>query len=205
MTKIRTEQRDNGKMLAYAGSSRQGKSHHAKKDTKKHKRLAIWDTRGEYLEAGVEVVRTLSELAAKMKQAGKGPLRVALWADSLGDFEGFCQLAYAWVQLWPATILAEETSDVTNPGKAPPGWGVLLRKGLFYGGWIYATTQRPQESDKTIWGNATIKRCFTLVDENDRVYMARRMSSTPDALNMPQFHYLELQAGESQPTHHKPV
>ena len=201
---IRTEQRSDGKMYAIAGSSRQGKSHWLKKKIKNALRLVVWDIRGEYLEENVKMCRNLSELAQTLKEAGKKKARIAYWGK-ISDFDGFCELAYVWGQLWPATIVAEEISDVTNPGKAPDAWGELIRKGLFYGNFIYAVTQRVQECDKTVWGNATVKHIHTLVNSADREYMSSRMNCTPEQLNMKPYHYCEIEAGKQNATFHKPI
>jgi hypothetical protein len=45
--------------------------------------------------------------------------------------------------------------------------------GLGFGCQIYAITQRPQESDKTAYGNATVLHCHQLANPADCRYVAR--------------------------------
>jgi hypothetical protein len=69
----------------------------------------------------------------------------------------------------------EELADVTSPGKAPVYWGEIVRKGLRYGPQIYALTQRPSESDKTVMGNVSIIHCHQMARSEDSAYMAREL------------------------------
>lgn len=98
-------------------------------------------------------------------------------ADMGAQFDGFCRLAYIAMRAHPGevTVIVEELADVTSPGKAPPGWGVIVRRGLRYGPQLYAVTQRPSESDKTVMGNASIFHCHSMARADDARYMAREM------------------------------
>jgi DNA helicase HerA-like ATPase len=71
--------------------------------------------------------------------------------------------------------VAEETADVTNPGKAPPGWGELVRRGRKREITLYAITQRPAESDKTAFTNASMLHVGNLNRYQDRVYISREL------------------------------
>jgi hypothetical protein len=188
-------QRDDGKLYAISGSARQGKTLGVMQAVAKALRCLVWDVRGEWLSKGFTCVKSLSSLAKLLRECGDDQHRFAYWG-ALGDFDGFCELAYVWGMLWPAAIVVDELADVTNPGKAPPGWGQLIRKGLYYGNHIYAITQRPAESDKTVWGNASVLRCYHMVSPNDQDYMGSRLvvPSTEIALLKP-LEYLERPQG----------
>ena len=102
-------------------------------------------------------------------------------------FAAFCRLAWIFVQAHElATVVVEELADVTSPGKAPIYWGMLTRKGLRYGPEIYALTQRPSESDKTVMGNATVLHVHQCVLEIDAETLAAHLRvpvSQVDALD----------------------
>ena len=194
---IETVEREDGKLIAVAGQSRWGKSHWVKKMIKPAPRLLVWDPRGEYISEGLKPIKTLPALAVALAENAKGKARLCYWG-SLHDFEGFCDLAYHWGMLWPSVIVLEETADVTSPGKAPNYYGQLLRKGMYYGNHIYVTTQRPQESDKTAWGNASLLHVHGLVSPKDRRYMADYLGITEDELAaLAKYEYYEKPAGET--------
>jgi hypothetical protein len=90
-------------------------------------------------------------------------------------FDAFCKIAKLWGSLAPCTAVVEELADVTNPGKAPPAWGDLLRWARKLGINIYAITQRPSESDKTIVGLAHSIICHAMARHADQIYMAREL------------------------------
>ncbi len=203
---IVTEQRADGYICAISGSSRYGKTHWLKQRVAPAKRLLIFDTRGEYLDCQITaIVRSIPELASALRNSGKKEARICYWG-AIEDFADWSILAYAWVQQFPAIIIAEETSDVTSPGQAPRGYGELLRKIMYYGGHLYGVTQRPQESDKTIWGNATMKHCHGFVAPADADYMSRIFGCHPDIIaGLQKYDFIEQIAGESDITRGRTV
>lgn len=163
-----------GVIVAVVGSSQSGKTAYTKAKIAKAKRVLIWDIEGQYPGT---VIRTKSALIAHIKKVGGGSAVISYQPKNLNDFDYFCQVAYAWGLIGeksgvPTVIVAEETADVTNPGKAPQGWGVLLRRGKKRGLSIYAITQRLSESDKTAIGNADYVHACRLVLANDRKAVA---------------------------------
>ena len=130
-------------------------------------RVVVWDTKGEWARQGFTPVISCIALIATLKANRAG--RFALIPASLKWFDLFCRAAFAWGE---CTVLVEELADVTHPGKAPEAWGMLLRRGRDQGCKLYATTQRPSESDKTISGNVTRVRSYKLGRGRDRKYMA---------------------------------
>lgn len=179
--------RKEGELGVYTGSSRQGKTAALKQHIKRHRRVIVWsvketvDRYGEVWQDSVRA-RTLPELKAAIMRAGKGAAHIIYTPQSLKDFEGWARAAHAWGIIAPCSVVAEELADVTTPGKAPDGWGNLVRQGLGWGINIYAVTQRPSESDKTAIGNASYLHCHFMMREQDRVYMAREMNIQPGDL-----------------------
>lgn len=192
---MRECERDDGLLFAVAGMSRHGKSSWIMSHIKKHFRILVWDPRGEYTKIGCEMVRSIPELSAKLKTSWTGAGRLSYWGP-LRDFDAFCQLGFAWIQLWPAIVVVDEVADVTSSAAGRGAWGELVRKGLFYGAHIYAATTRPQETDKTTWANASVKHCHTMELPTDCEYMARVLGVTPEDLaNLPKYDYIERHAG----------
>ena len=163
-----------GKLWALAGSSRSGKTQRALKEIERHKCALIWDIEGAYKadhRAG-----NLPDLFAIVRAYAGKPARIA-YTGTIGDFPEFCKIAWWYVrrccQLGKYSALVfEETSDVTSPAKAPPDYGIILRRALKYGVDIFAISQRPSESDKTSVGNASVVHICRLNLPIDRKYMA---------------------------------
>jgi hypothetical protein len=117
-------------------------------------------------------------VVADLHGAGEtpGPLRVS-YVGPVDErhFELFCGLAWVWLRGPNGannTLVVEELSDVTSPGKAPRSWGAIARKDRYEGGYVIAITQRPAESDKTILGNCALIHCGRMNTHRDRKYMA---------------------------------
>ncbi|MDO8416652.1 MAG: hypothetical protein Q7S87_10630 [Agitococcus sp.] len=55
---------------------------------------------------------------------------------------------------------------------------MLVRRGRKYGANIYGITQRPAESDKTLFGNCHVIHCCYMQWANDRAYMAAELDMT---------------------------
>lgn len=123
--------------------------------------LLVWDSIREWTDKClVRNARNLRELHACVIQ--NVPMRVGYTGPiSSEHFEIFCRLAWVWLRQHRGRVLViEELADVTSPGKAPGAWGEIVRKGRHQcGSKIYACTQRPAESDKTIAGNADVIHC----------------------------------------------
>ncbi len=164
-----------GDLYYICGSSRNGKSVIAiyimLELLKKLGRALVWDIEGEYGKLpGFTIIRDKKSLFETLKKT-KGKGRFA-YQGSLKDYDFFCKTALAWGDKKPCVVVLEETSDVTNPGKAPDGHGQLMRKGLKRGIEILAITQRPSESDKTALGNATQIITFYMTRAADQKYIA---------------------------------
>lgn len=197
--------RNDGKIIIVSGKSRSGKSAYTKDELNQYQRCIAWDAKGEYGRlAGWTVVNSLAELVAYCIEKGSKPGKVAYkpkgheMVPGSPTFDQWARIALEWTKVEPATAVAEELADVSSSGKASPGWGQLVRKGLEYGGDIYAVMQRPAEADKTVFGNASEIVSFMLVRANDKAYMAQEMGTTPDELPAQPLHYYRAMLDENQ-------
>lgn len=169
------------RIVVVCGGSGTGKSAWVKQQITKTKRLLIWDTEGEYLDLPkVQAVQGRRALTSLLLRHPVGPTRIAYVPRTLKDFDFWARCALAWKN---CTAVAEELADVTTPGKAPDGWGQLVRKGRKHGVEIYAITQRPAESDKTVMGNATLMHCCAMKRAKDRDYMAAELDCARAVVN----------------------
>jgi len=170
-----TARRPDGRIVYVCGSTGSGKSEYVRRQLAGARRVLVWDIDDEYGHLpGFVRVADPADLVARLRRL-TGPGRLAFVADDLRRFDWFSRVAFAWGQLAPCVAVAEEIADVTHPGKAPPGWGVLVRRGRKYGIVTYAVTQRPAEADKTALGNAAVIHVGWLADAADRATVARKL------------------------------
>ena len=167
---------DDGVITAIVGSSGSGKTAWLKQQIAKSSRLLVWDIEGQYTEK-TKAVYTKEQLVKAIQELH---VRISYQPKQLAEFDYWARCAFAFVRLGAENglmtdIVAEELADVTSPAKAPEGWGMLVRRGRKYGANIYGVTQRPAESDKTLFGNAHVIHCCGMQRANDRVYMAREL------------------------------
>ncbi len=166
-----------GRVVLVAGSTGSGKTLWTRQQTATATRLLVWDSLGEWSrELRIERVN-LRELArsirAEVQEGAAGKYRAAFTGPvTRENFAAFCQLAWVWLRLAPSVLVIEELADVTSPGKAPPAWGEIVRKSRHFGASVYAITQRPAESDKTVIGNAAALHVGPLAFPSDRKYLA---------------------------------
>jgi len=152
----------------------------------------VWDSVGEWsrdrIVTPVGSILRLHELITA-DIANPGPFRYGFTGPvHEATFNSFCKLAFVWMKAAPGgVVVVEELADVTSPGKAPQGWGEIVRKGRHYSGSIYGLTQRPTESDKTLAGNADVIHCGRLSFPRDRKTLA-------EYLDVPVDHITELQS-----------
>jgi hypothetical protein len=168
---VALEHRPEGKLYAVTGASRSGKTLWTAQQVARQRRVLVWDLLGEWSSRfRCERIGSLAELARRVQGP---PARLAFHCpQQLTHFPMFCRIAWAWLRLAPGALIVEETSSVTQPGKAPPEWGDIIRMGLRYGTNIYALTQRPAESDKTVFGNASVLHVGRAVTPRDRATVA---------------------------------
>lgn len=182
--------RNDGFMVYAIGRSRSGKTQWIKQQIKKDKRIIVWDIQGEYsLQKGFVSVESIGALIAKLKVGGA--LKIAYQPNSLKEFEIFCRCAYNWLRQDVCTIIIEELADVSSAGKAPDAWGIICRRGLKFGPSIYASTQRPQEADKTILGNTSMVHIHAPNTQADRDYIAKKIGVDEETIPSEKLYFLQ--------------
>lgn len=163
-------------------------------------RLLVWDSGYDFLPAcklvpfasladlGDVIRRQVREQGLPQRLAYTGPVTEK-------HFVTFCRLAFVWMLSHErSTLVVDELADVTHPGKATRGWGAIVRKHRkFRYGRVYAITQRPAESDKSIMGNATVIHCGRMNLESDEDYMAKYLRiPREDIAALHDLEYIEL-------------
>jgi hypothetical protein len=189
--------RPDGIAVLVAGSRGSGKSGWTRQQCEAAPRLLVWDSVHEWSrDRLVSPVRTLAQLhelvVADLHTSG--PFRYGYTGPvNSKTFHTFCKLAFVWMKASAdGTLVVEELADVTSPAKAPEGWGDIIRKGRHYGGRIYALTQRPAESDKTIAGNADVIHTGRLSFPRDRKTMAEYLDVPVDEITaLESLHWIE--------------
>lgn len=145
---------------------------------KTERSVIVWDGKDEHGHGnGVERITSPAALAARLAKSNTGRIAFVSTPDTFGFF---CRAVWAWGH---CLCLVEELADVTTPAKAPRSWGELIRKGRAHGIRTISTTQRPQEIDKTIIGNAADVMIGFMPLEPDRKYIANRIGFPMDELN----------------------
>lgn len=193
-----------GRMILVVGASQSGKTHYVTNEIKAARRLLIWDVEEQYCqEPGMLAIRSMKALGRYL-QRNPRHFRVCYIPNSLGEFEDFCRWAFFALECSylhaengerPATyIVAEEISDVTNPGKAPPAWGQLIRRGLKRNMWLFGVTQSPKESDKTFVRNCSEAHVCGVQGLEEPAYLALK-------LNVPESHIAGLNRDKKQFLH----
>lgn len=176
-----------GSLYVAVGASRSGKTAWVRQQIEGEARIMAWDPECQYGDLpGAQIVRTHTALAAAAKNPGPGVY--VFQAPRMADFGFWAECCFLFARVGDyagvkTVIVAEELADVTNPSKAPDGWGMLVRRGLKRNCDIYAITQRPAESDKTIMGNASVIHCCGLQRAGDRDYMAKEMDVPATAIS----------------------
>jgi hypothetical protein len=173
------ERRPDGTLYVVTGASRTGKTTWVAERVASARRLLVWDSVGEWGDRfNCTRVDSVFQLAQLVKP-GAPARRLAFASPVTADnFAAWCRLAWVYLRADLATLVVEELSDVTSPGKAPTPWGEIIRKGLRYGPEVYALTQRPSESDKTSIGNASVLHVHAMARVEDAAYMARELRGT---------------------------
>jgi len=188
------ERRPDGTLFVVTGASRTGKTTWVVERVARARRLLVWDSAGEFADlhrcTRVESVFELAQLVKPGQPARRIAFVMTVTAE---NFAAFCRLAWVYVKAHAdVTVVVEELADVTTPGKAPAYWGELIRKGLRYGPDIYAITQRPSESDKTVMGNASVLHVHQCALEIDAQYMARQLRVPVEHVDaLAPYHWIE--------------
>ena len=191
------------------GAAGSGKTTWTIEQVRDSPRLLVWDSGYDFAPAlRLTPVRRLCDLgdlvledlrssgsSGMSSHASRAPQRIAYTGPITREhFITFCRIAYVWMRAHErSALVVDELADVTSSGKATPGWGDIVRKHRkFTRGRVFALTQRPAESDKTIIGNATILHCGRMNFAEDEVYISKCLKvPLEDIQALPDFHYLE--------------
>lgn len=144
-----------------------------KRRRKDYRGLVVWDPDEDHDVNRLYSCREFARALARAFRSGK-QYRLGLAVEATREnFEFFCaclmKLADARA---PILVVVEELADVTSTAKAGKHWGQLSRRGRKYGLDVIATTQRPQEADKTFINQAAITWAGVMKTLNDRKVMA---------------------------------
>jgi len=174
---------EDGRIVAISGMSRSGKTSFAVRALNGFERVVIWDPDDE-LSKRARAVRfdRLGDLIAALRKAQDGPLRACYVPGNMTRkalvtaFGLWSRSAFAWCVDYggPVAVLADELADVSNAGKAPEGWGQLIRRGAKHGLNTFAISQRWSEADKTTLGNAARMVAFRASNALESEYVAQR-------------------------------
>lgn len=167
------QQVPDGKIIAVTGASGSGKTAWLKRQIVGFDRQLIWDPQCQYSEGRTVITNKLLLVAAIQKTA----VKIAFQPKSLKDFDYWSKCAFTFARIGAdlgkmSCVVAEEIADVTHPAKAPENWGILVRRVRAFGGVVYAITQSPAESDKTVFRNAMEIHCCNLASPPDRARMS---------------------------------
>jgi len=187
------ERRPDGALYVVTGATRTGKTTWVARRVERCRRLLVWDAMGEWADQfHCHRVQSVFELAQAVKP-GAPPRRLAFVTTVTPEnFAAFCRLAWVFIRADMGSLVVEELADVTSPGKAPPYWGEIIRKGLRFGPDVYALTQRPSESDKTVMGNASVLHVHQMARDEDCRYMARELRVEPALIDgLLPYHWIE--------------
>lgn len=166
-----------GRLFVVAGSSRCGKTTWAYKKVMENKSPAFCFDIEDQWGRMPGWTRHTSAQAWAAAVLGRVPGRHALvpQGDLAEAFAYFCSICFAYADRHGrCVIVAEELADVTSPGKAPPKWGMLVRRGLKRTATIFAISQRWQEADKTALGNASEFVIFRQTSADDVRYLGKK-------------------------------
>lgn len=192
-TKTRRRHSPPPSITVVIGSSGSGKTAWTGQRVSGSRRLLVWDAVGDFWPRlpGVQCFSSRAQLVDAVLSAGRGGAgRFVFMPQTLDVFGWWCAVALAWGR---CSVVAEELADVTSPGKAPDGWGQLVRRGRHAHIDLYAITQRPAESDKTVMGNATGYHVGFLRRPGDRLYMSKELGLPVEVLdNMQPLDYVDV-------------
>lgn len=165
-----------GVLEVISGATRSGKTAYVRKRLAKARRAWAWDPEAQWCELpGWRKVTTRRELIAWAQKPGPQRIAYVAGADLKAEFDFWCQCVFhAGRFVEGLAAVPEELADVTAPGKAPPGWGILVRRGLKRGISLFPISQRWSEADKTAFGNASAYVMFRQSSADDVAYLSRK-------------------------------
>ncbi len=167
-----------GILTAVFGASGTGKGVWVISQIKRKKISLVWDIKAARDEYPCQYrcfnIRDLSWLIVNIKKG------MICYSGKEKDFDAFCEKAKLFAEKFgkDAALVIDETSDVTNPGKARGSYGNLIRTGLCHSTDFYVMCQRGAESDKTAIGNSSRLHFSAMTTADDSKGMAK-LSGVP--------------------------
>lgn len=189
-----TMKTEDGRLIVVGGATRCGKSTKVKALVSKDRRISCWDPEAQWCELpGWVKVTTRRALAEALNRPGLMKVAYVVEKNLKEEFDYWAKATFhAGRYVGGLTAIGEELADVTQPGKAPDGWGILVRRGLKRAITIYAISQRWSEADKTAFGNATAYILFRQSSGDDIKYLARKATIPVEELTgLQQFEFIE--------------
>lgn len=189
---------NDGRLIVIAGASRSGKTAYTERRTRAARRVVAYDPEAQWCDLkGWRKVASRADLWQAIQAPGRLRLAYVPGGDIEAEFDYLCEcVLYAARYIEPLDFVAEELADVSRPGKAPPGWGMLVRRGLKRGVTIYAISQRWAEADKTAVGNASEFVLFRMSSGDDVRYMSRKTRVEESLLDvLKPLEYVQYDAG----------
>lgn len=165
-----------GVLEIISGASRSGKTEYVRRRLKGAKRVWAWDPEAQWCTLpGWVKVTTRAQLIAWAQKPGAQRVAYVAGSELKAEFDFWCGCVFhAGRFVGPLAAVAEELADVSAPGKAPPAWGILCRRGLKRGISLYPISQRWAEADKTAFGNASAFVMFRQSSADDVAYLTRK-------------------------------
>lgn len=189
-----------GRLIVIGGASRSGKTAYVLKDLKKNekipafRRVLAWDVEDQWAQLhGWIRVTSKKALIEAIEKPGAFKIAYVAGGDIVKQFDFWAGcVQYSGRFVAPCVAIAEELSDVTTPSKARGNWGILLRRGLKRGVWIYAISQRWQEADKTALGNASEFVLFRQNGTEAEKYLSKKTGVPLGAIPTLDLHYVRF-------------
>lgn len=185
---------EDGRLYVISGASRSGKTAWAKKQSCSDARLAAWDPEGQWAKLpGWTKATTRPDLWKALNKPGRVRVAYVTDGDLKEEFNVWAKVVFYVTRfVGPTSAIGEELADVSTPNKAPQHWGILIRRGLKYGGNLYCISQRWAEADKTAFGNASAFILFRLSSVKDMKYINDRTGADLEELKaLKRLEYIE--------------
>ncbi len=150
---------ENTLYLACSGGGKSQALLNNKSIPKRGARVLLWDIDEDHRATRFYTLNDFLKAVISALKTGRG-FRIAYsGADTVENFERFCQICWACLDGNKKTyIIIEELADVSpTTTKATPEFGRLLRKGRKFGAVLHITSQRGAEIAKTAYTQCLTK------------------------------------------------
>lgn len=186
----------------HIGTSGSGKSSRIRQLLREEKppRVIAWDPDEDFTMPRLSSVPAFVRALKGAWQSGRNYKLALTVPTSPEAFARFCDAAWLVADARrPVVVIVDELASVVrSAGKAAPSWARLSSRGRKYGVILWAGTQRPQEIDKTLFGNVNTLWCGRLKTQRDRKLLAEEMDvSMADLAGLGRLEYLERSGADA--------